>query len=44
MKSPKVPNFNPVAKYARQFNKAAVHRNKKLDYVRKPKHRKGEDE
>lgn len=44
MKAPKTPNFNPVAKHARKFNKAAVFRNRKFDYQRKPKHRKGEEE
>ena len=29
---------NPVAKHARTFNKAAVYRDRKNDYKRKPKH------
>ena len=33
---------NPVAKHARKFNKAAVHRDRKNDYSRKTKH-KGKD-
>ena len=33
----KTQNF--VAKHARTFNKAAVMRDKKKDYRRKPKHR-----
>lgn len=31
---------NLVAKHARKFNKAAVHRDRKNDYKRKPKHSK----
>lgn len=38
----KTQNF--VAKYARAFNKAAVMRDKKKDYQRKPKHRQGEQD
>lgn len=34
---------NLVAKHARTFNKAAVHRDRKNDYSRKPKHSKRED-
>lgn len=35
---------NLVAKHARKFNKAAVHRDRKNDYQRKAKHRnRGED-
>jgi predicted nucleic acid-binding protein len=30
---------NLVAKHARKYNKAAVHRDRKNDYQRKPKHR-----
>ncbi len=29
--------MNPVAKHARKFNKAAVHRDRKKDYTRKGK-------
>lgn len=32
---------NPVAKHANQFNKAATHRDRKNDYKRKAKHKKG---
>lgn len=35
---------NPVAKYMRRFNKAAVFRDRKHDYKRKPKNRQEEDE
>lgn len=31
---------NPVAKYANKFNKAAIHRDRKNDYKRKPKNYK----
>lgn len=43
-KGKSIPNFNPVAKHARTFNKAQVFKNKKLDYFRNPKHRKNEEE
>jgi len=36
---PKAASRNWVAKHAQTFCKAAVHRNKKKDYVRTPKHR-----
>jgi hypothetical protein len=35
--------WNPVAKYARKFNKAVKHRDRKNDYKRKPKHKQRED-
>lgn len=42
--TPKViARLNFVAKYAIRFNRAAIMRNKKLDYQRHPKH-KGEAE
>jgi len=34
---------NPVAKHANKFNKCAVHRDRKNDYKRKPKHKNRED-
>ena len=40
---PQKPNMSPmsnlVAKHARKFNKAAVHRDRKNDYSRKTKHK-----
>jgi hypothetical protein len=40
---PQKPNMKPmsnlVAKHARKFNKAAVHRDRKNDYSRKTKHK-----
>jgi len=35
----KAADRNWVAKHAQMFCKAAVHRNKKKDYLRTPKHR-----
>jgi len=35
---------NLVAKYANEFNKPAVHKDRKNDYTRAPKHRKQEDD
>lgn len=43
-KKDKIPKFNPVAKNAHKFNRAAVFRNKKLDYTRKIKHPKKDEE
>lgn len=34
---------NLVAKYAKQFNKSAVQRDRKNDYRRKPKHKKSHE-
>ena len=36
------PIRNPVAKFANQFNKSAIMRNRKTDYKRKPKHKNKE--
>lgn len=45
MKKQKTPKINnPVAKYANKFNKAAVMRDRKNDYQRNEKHKKGEEE
>ena len=35
---------NPVSKYMNRFNKAAVFRDRKHDYKRKPKNRKEEEQ
>ncbi len=34
---------NPEAKYAREFNKAVKHRDRKHDYKRQPKHKGNAD-
>lgn len=33
---------NPVAKHSPKFNRPAVHKDRKNDYQRKPKHKKRE--
>ena len=40
----KQPIRNPVARNAGKFNKAVVMADRKNDYVRNPKHKKGEEE